>query len=199
MLLAAIVLFSTAFIAPDGTLLTDYNPAIFQNVQGFMEIHGNAAANSGDNVTDCVAVDLAFPADQWAEGELAAVGAGIFAGIAVRAGAAGSQTFYNYFGNDSVSYLTKWLAGAFTVLGTGGPFAGGDIARLEAIGNVLTPKLNGASDIAPAVDGDIAAGRGALSAYSAVPDWTTGILNFSTGYFGADAPGVWLSHFIPGL
>lgn len=190
----------SSFAAPDGTSLAAFNPA-FENVQGFMQIQDGNATADGMGVTDSVAVaDGAWAADQFAECVIAALGDGVYVGVSVRNGAAGSGTFYNYFGNESQSFFTRWVAGGFTVLGTGTAFNAGNTIRLEAVGDELTPLIDGGSDIGPFTDAMIPAGRGGLSGYSGGP-LTSQIASFITGNLGAPAPagGLWMPSMVPGL
>jgi len=189
--------FSTSFVAPDGTLLTDFNP-VFEDVQSFMQIQGDAATSSVNGVADCVAVNESFDDSHFAEVGVDNIVAGHYIGVAVRAQAAGSGSFYNYFGDSVGSFLSKWVSGSFTVLATGGPFAPGDVARLEADGATLTPLLNGLADIAPQTDSDLTGGRGALSAFGS-SSFQSSAATFLTGNLGVTQGSDMMPAFLPGL
>lgn len=85
-----------------------------------------------------------FNANQYAQIKISALDTnGIGAAVRVAAGATG--TYYVFYCSSSDHFLGKLVDGTFTQIGstdtTNG--AAGEIIRLEVVGNVLTPKING--------------------------------------------------------
>jgi hypothetical protein len=125
-------LFSTSFVAPDGTLLPAFNP-VFANVQGGLVINTNAACGTGtDPLVDMVRVSLPFPAAQFVEGVVDRLGGTSYTGLAIRCGAPGSGNGYYWIGTPGISYFGYLVAGVFNNLATPGAFAASDLIRIEA-------------------------------------------------------------------
>lgn len=178
--------FSDSFTGPDGQALTVHN-AGYVNVVGLAELFSNAAVGTIliDRTVTAWAGDV-FQADQYAQGLLAGPGGAGRAGVAVRCGGAGSNTFYAFYNYIAGPFtrLIKVVAGVGVGLAAPGPVAApGDVLRLEVSGNTLTPYVNGVvSPIGPIVDVDIVAGTGGVYFFDDDPDdrledFITGDLN----------------------
>ncbi len=175
------------FIATNGTFLTAFNAA-FYNVLGAMYIQNNGALGSDGDSHIAGVNDGSFLADHYAEAVISSLTAGSvgYVGVAVRCGAAASGNGYAYLttctgGN---AFLLRYDVGSFTVLGTGAVLSPGDTIRLEAVGNVLTPKVNGViADIGAVTDNTYATGVGGAAGFRS--DVLDLLGSFKTGNMGA--------------
>jgi hypothetical protein len=132
-----------------------------------------------------------FNADQYAEATISAIGAARYIGVSVR-NAASAATFYSWVGDSGdASYLSKYVAGSYTDLGSGNTFSASNVIRLEAEGTTITPYINGSTTGTPGAQTDSAISSGSAgvggaggSAYvSRIDDWQGG--NLRSGQFGA--------------
>ena len=189
-----IILSVPNFIAANGTLLTAFNPSFF-DVDGPMWVQNNGAVGSVGGATSITGVASgAWQPDQYAQGIVSlldplTVG---YVGYAVRCGAAGSGNGIAYLSTVAPgnSFMLRYVAGVFSILGTGAAWASGDFIRIDAVGNVFTPWRNGVvADIGPVVDGTYATGVGAVAGFRDDPLSLLG--DFETGNVGAGAPSIW--------
>lgn len=111
-------------------------------------------------------------------------------GPAVRIPTSGTAiTGYVYLGHSTASYLMRLSAGVATQLGSNGSaWSANDVARIEADGTTITPKLNGSVDssIGAQTDSAHSSGAAGLGAYAddtsaQVDDWEGGDLAAAAG------------------
>lgn len=138
--------FQTNFVAPDGTSLPSFNSR-FIATAGAVSIYGNlAVGDTGGAVTLCALYDPLQSADQVVEGVVGAVGGISYTGLCVRCGLAGTGNGYWWLGTAGVAEFGTLTGGAFAVLGTTSPFAGGDALKIIAQGTSLQCYINGVLD-----------------------------------------------------
>lgn len=135
------------------------------------ETHGGYAHNSTASTLRANAIDeseIAFPADQWAEADVAQFGTGTLASchVYVRAGAPASGTYY--YGTLEVNgawRLAKSVEDAETVLDSGSTTATEPhTLRIEADGDQITFWINDV-EMASVTDDDIETGQPGIGMY----------------------------------
>lgn len=194
--------YSVTFADPDNTLLTDVSP-LFGDVINPMWVQGNKAIGSNDGSNLTALTGLSVVADQWAEVVFGPVDAGailVYPGPCVRCGAPGSGNGYAYFAsNPGGSFILRYAGGVFTAIASDGQAPNlGDTLALWAVGNVLTPYLNGVpATMGPVVDSLYAGGFLGLGSFRWTPD--IGMVSFSAGDFLSAAPAGMMPSWVPGL
>lgn len=196
------ILYSSSFVAADNTLLTDFDSR-FHDIIMPMWIQGNRAIGSVDGNNLTALTGITFNDDHWAEGVVGESDAGeflVYFGVAVRCGAPDSGNGYVYIASGAAgSYLLRYDSGTYTVLASDSQLiAPADVMRLEAVGNVITPYLNGV----PATMGfvtDSTYGSGASGLGSFRQSTIVGLSSFSAGDFLIASPGLIMPLFVPGL
>ncbi len=150
---------SDVFTGADGTALTTYSANWTLNYGNFAIYSNGLRANGGDANTDACAhwnAD-AFNNDQYSQVNLVALGAS-FIGVSCRA-AASAATFYGFVVAQTAdtTYLSKYVAGTGTSLGTGSGagLVANDLLRIEANGTSIVAKVNGAQVPAEGLDGSV--------------------------------------------
>lgn len=135
------------------------------------------AATSGDGAAYFAAT---WPADQWSEARLAALGTRGDGGVAVRLGATGQTGYVFSVGGGGAWYaLGKFVNGAFTGLVSGTlTFQPGDLLRLEAAGDTIRAYRNGTL-VRSVIDNSIPDGNAGLFIYDddpgfALDNWVGG-------------------------
>ncbi len=158
---------SDVFTGADGTALTTYSANWTLNYGNFAIYSNGLRANGGDANTDACAhwnAD-AFNNDQYSQVNLVALGAS-FIGVSCRA-AASAATFYGFVVAQTAdtTYLSKYVAGTGTSLGTGSGagLVANDLLRIEANGTSIVAKVNGATHIGPTTDSSITSGSAGVS------------------------------------
>ncbi len=151
------------------------------NMGAMYKSGGNAGGNSAGEIGYGWNADT-FANDQLAYAEMADVGTSFWMGVAVRVAADGtSDDFYQFYADDSSSYLGKIVSGSWTQLGsTGAGFATGEVIRLEVEDTTLTPEKDDVELDPPGAQTDSAhaSGRAGITASGAgweitnVTNWT---------------------------
>lgn len=171
------------FTGSDGTALTTYS-ANWTNNQGAFKIGGNAVTPNADGDDAAHWNADAFANDQYAQGVIGAIGTAVYIGVAVRC-AASAATFYSFTGNSNdASYLSKYVAGSYTDLGSAAAFTAGQTVRIEAEGTTVRCKINGTTVIS-VTDTGIASGSAGVAgagtvATSTLDNWEGGNLSAAT-------------------
>jgi hypothetical protein len=193
--------FSTAFVAPDGTTLPDFNP-LFYSIQDDMEIFSDGACGSGDTpgILEMVGVDLAFSPDQFCEFVIY-VEPGDFTGgigICLRGQDPGSASGYYWHlrpSGDTASF-GYMEGGAFhgIYLAPCPPLVTGDRLRAEVAGEIFSLYVNGIL-FATVDDAHFTDGKPGLVAY--LNEHAYRATSMRAGDFQVSPPGI--LNFITGL
>lgn len=167
------------FTGTNNTALTSYSSSWTNNVGAF-RIRSNACGinyTSGDAAAHWNADT--FDNNQYAEATVTAIGSTDYIGIAVRCAASGA-TFISFTANSNdASYLSQYVSGTYTDLGTSTAFAVGDVIRLEVSGSTVTAKINGVTKITATTSitsGYAGVGGAGNSGDSLIDGWTAGNL-----------------------
>ena len=191
------------FTDADGTALATHDSDWVINFGGFAINSNSAHADASGSISMAHREGNIWPADQYAEVTVAAIGSAGSIGVAVRCTAGTTATGYVFYSDLYLSYLFKYVNGSFTQIGTtGSPFQAGDVVRLEAIGTTLRPLVNGQLWAqGELTDASIASGYPGIGGYgnstgSRIDDWvgsgldaTMQLRSISDAGMGADALG----------
>ena len=175
-----------SFTDTDGVALATHSGAwTVQN--GNFDIKSNAlTVNNGASAFNYAHRNDFTPADiQYAKARIVAVSGESYIGVSVRAAVA-AQTSYNYYSNNGTRFFFKTVAEAITIFGSGGPFAANDVIELRAIGDQITPYLNGVIDSAvggTVTDASITSGRVGVSAFQSTVGTATQLDDWEGGSY----------------
>ena len=175
-----------SFTDTDGVALATHSGAwTVQN--GNFDIKSNAlTVNNGAAAFNYAHRNDFTPTDiQYAKARIVAVSGESYIGVSVRAAVA-AQTSYNYYSNNGTRYFFKTVSEAITIFGSGGPFAANDVIELRAIGDQITPYLNGVIDSAvggTVTDASITSGRVGVAAYQVTVGTATQLDDWEGGSY----------------
>ena len=175
-----------SFTDTDGVALATHSGAwTVQN--GNFDIKSNAlTVNNGAAAFNYAHRNDFTPTDiQYAKARIVAVSGESYIGVSVRAAVA-AQTSYNYYSNNGTRYFFKTVAEAITIFGSSGPFAANDVIELRAIGDQITPYLNGVIDSAvggTVTDASITSGRVGVSAFQSTVGTATQLDDWEGGSY----------------
>ena len=175
-----------SFTDTDGVALATHSGAwTVQN--GNFDIKSNAlTVNNGASAFNYAHRNDFTPADiQYAKARIVAVSGESYIGVSVRAAVA-AQTSYNYYSNNGTRFFFKTVSEAITIFGSGGPFAANDVIELRAIGDQITPYLNGVIDSAvggTVTDASITSGRVGVAAYQVTVGTATQLDDWEGGSY----------------
>jgi hypothetical protein len=152
--------------------------ANWSNSNGDWVIRSNLAAQGTTGSVYYKTLYTATPPDSanyYSESVVVSPSGGIGTGACVRGTNSATVTFYGYvfFGGDA-AYLAEIIAGAETLLDTGGAVTAATnyTARLEADGAALTGTRGGAADVS-ATDGTLTTGGWGMCAFGGTGSGTT--------------------------
>ena len=175
-----------SFTDTDGVALATHSGAwTVQN--GNFDIKSNAlTVNNGAAAFNYAHRNDFTPTDiQYAKARIVAVSGESYIGVSVRAAVA-AQTSYNYYSNNGTRYFFKTVAEAITIFGSSGPFAANDVIELRAIGDQITPYLNGVIDSAvggTVTDASITSGRVGVAAFQSTVGTATQLDDWEGGSY----------------
>jgi hypothetical protein len=151
-------------------------------LNGNVDIQSNATAPDSTGINGVgYRTDETFANNQYAEGYVREVAAGLFLGLSVRNQAGGTLYGWNVDAADQ-GYLELWDAGSWSLIqNSGGLISKGDVMRLECEGTALRTYINGVLDFSE-TDPDVGSGAPGLYHFG---DGATSLLDaFSAGDLG---------------
>lgn len=191
--------FSTSFVAPDGTLLTAFNP-LFYGVNHDLAIYSNGATgfSSSAGVLDMVGIALGFGPDQYVEfsilttpgGDSSAVG-----GALLTQGAGSGNGYYWLIQcNTAMAYFGYLTSGGFTnIYSNSIAVSSGDLFRFEVDAGTFALYQNGAVWVNGLSDSTYTTGNPGLVGY--LDDHVHFIPSMAAGQLHPAPRGDWMPFF----
>lgn len=156
----------------------------FQRLSGVL-IGTASGANNGAYVNAPAFADDQWIEFRWVNGTDPGAGCGGMLRVADNGSGQTNAYLFQWFPSNNI-HIARWSGGSYTALATGShSFAAGDVGYFEAVGSVLTAKINGSIVLTYDTASDspkYTTGQPGLYNFS---DFTTGLDSIEAGDFGA--------------